>query len=51
MEEGGYALIEMLLVFGGVLAFLVWEFVSVRRARRRDREARDTKPSGTEPEG
>jgi hypothetical protein len=37
MDEGVYGLIEMALVFGGVLAFLVWELASLRRSRRGDR--------------
>lgn len=32
-------LIEMVLVFGGVLAWAVWEVISTRRSLRRDREA------------
>lgn len=35
-----YGLIEMLLVFGVVLAFAIWEFVSVRRSMRADEAAR-----------
>jgi len=32
------ALLEMALVFGGVLGLAVWQLVSLRRERRRDRE-------------
>ena len=35
-----YGLIEMLLVFGVVLAFAVWELISVRRSIRSDETAR-----------
>jgi hypothetical protein len=31
-------LVEMVLVFGGVLGFAVWQLVSVRRELRRDRQ-------------
>jgi len=38
MPEGAYGLIELVLVFGIVVAFLTWEVVKTRRAVRRDRE-------------
>ena len=33
--------IEMVLIFGGVLAFAVWELIKVRRELARDRERKD----------
>ena len=48
-----YGLIEMLLVFGVVLAFAVWELVSVRRSikadekQRQDEHPRDGSPPAT----
>lgn len=48
-----YGLIEMLMVFGVVLAFAIWELVSVRRsikadeARRRDESSRSGEPPAT----
>ena len=38
MEPRVLKLVEMVLVFGGVLLFAVWQLVSVRRELRRDRE-------------
>lgn len=38
MEPRVLKLVEMVLVFGGVLGFAVWQLVSVRRELRRDRE-------------
>ncbi len=35
-------LIEVLIVFGALLAYLVWELVSVNRALRRDRERKSS---------
>lgn len=40
MEGGTLALIEMLLVFGLVVGFGVWQLVSVRRSIREDEEKR-----------
>ena len=42
--QTAFGLIEMVLVFGIVLALLVWELVRTRRALKADREraARDT---------
>ena len=40
MEGGTLALIEMLLVFGLVIGFGVWQLVSVRRSIRQDEEKR-----------
>lgn len=34
-------LIEMLILFGALLAFLVWELFSVNRALRRDQERKN----------
>ena len=36
METDPAGLIEMGLVFGSLLVFLVWELVSLRRSQRRD---------------
>jgi hypothetical protein len=41
MPDGWFAVAEMLLVFGGVLGFAVWQIVSVNRASREDRRRRD----------
>lgn len=38
MEPRTAKLVELVLVFGGVLGFAVWQLVSVRRELRRDRE-------------
>ena len=38
MEPKTAKLVELVLVFGGVLGFAVWQLVSVRRELRRDRE-------------
>jgi hypothetical protein len=41
------ALIELLLVFGAVLAFGFWELYSLRRDRKRSEAAREqTPPAG-----
>ncbi len=48
MEPRDFKLIELVLVFGGVLAFAIWQLVSVNRELRRDREkqaAKDAAPS------
>jgi hypothetical protein len=39
MNTSMAGILELSLVFGGVLAFLVWELVAVKRAQRRDAEA------------
>jgi hypothetical protein len=48
MASGDLGLIELLLVFGGVLLLALWELRSVRRAQRedarREREQRDEPP-------
>lgn len=33
-----FGLIELGLVFGSLMAFLIWELVSLRRSQRRDSE-------------
>lgn len=40
MEPRTAKLVEMVLVFGGVLGFAVWQLLAVRRELRRDREKR-----------
>lgn len=39
--SGGASLIEMLFVYGVVLAVAVWQLVSVRREIAKDRATRD----------
>lgn len=43
MEPRDFKLVELVLVFGGVLAFAVWQLVSVNRELRRDREQQAAK--------
>ena len=38
MSESLYGLVEMLLFFGVLLAFLTWQLVVTRRSVRKDRE-------------
>jgi hypothetical protein len=38
MSESLFGLVEMLLFFGVLLAFLVWQLVVTRRGLRKDRE-------------
>lgn len=38
MSSGTLVLLEMLLVLGLVLGWAVWELVSLRRDKRRDKE-------------
>lgn len=38
MGPRDFKLVELVLVFGGVLAFAIWQLVSVNRELRRDRE-------------
>ena len=38
MSESLYGLVEMLLFFGVLLAFLIWQLVVTRRSLRKDRE-------------
>ena len=52
LDSAGWALklVELLLVFGGVIAFGVWQLRDVERARRESQRRRD--PQGTdEPTG
>lgn len=45
MTTENYGLIELGLVFGGLLAFLLWELWTLRRdKRRRDAARKDQKP-------
>jgi len=39
MTPNQMVLVELVLVFGGVIGFAVWQLISVRRSLRRDREA------------
>ena len=41
MADGWFAAIELLLVFGGVMAWIVWELRSLRRDKRerKDKDA------------
>ncbi len=39
MEIDWFAVLDLGLAFGTILAFLIWELWSLRRAQRRDREA------------
>ena len=38
MKIDWFALLDLGLAFGVILALLVWELVSLRRTQRRDRE-------------
>lgn len=38
MEAGTIKALELVLVFGGVLAFCFWELYKLRRERKRDKE-------------
>ncbi len=38
MSSGWIVLLEFMLVVGLVLGFVVWQLVSLRRQRRRDRD-------------
>jgi hypothetical protein len=40
VSSDSLGLIEMVLVLGGVLGLAIWQLVSVRRERRRDRQRR-----------
>lgn len=42
-------LIELSLVFGSLMVFLLWELFSLRRSQRRDAQARDKDRSSSEP--
>jgi len=45
MSNGLAGLLEMGLVFGGVLGLLLWELYSVRRSLKRDAAARSNQPT------
>jgi hypothetical protein len=45
-ESGWLGLVELLLVLGGVLAFGVWELISLRRDRNRVRQPAAGESSG-----
>lgn len=50
METNPAGLIEMGLVFGSLLVFLIWELVSLRRSQRKDAEQegrRERRPDDT----
>jgi hypothetical protein len=51
-ESAGWALklVELLLVFGGVIAFGVWQLRDVERARRESKRRRDAQ-AADEPAG
>lgn len=40
-----YGLIEVILTFGLVIAFVIWQMADLRKARR-EREAREAKEQG-----
>ena len=42
MSEGPFGVIELVLVFGGVLGFAVWELMRNRRALARLRDSRES---------
>lgn len=47
MEPGSIKALELVLVFGGVLGWAVWELIKVRRSIREDeRKAEQAKPPG-----
>jgi hypothetical protein len=41
MADGWFAAIELLLVFGGVAAWITWELQSLKRHDRHERERKD----------
>lgn len=43
MSASALGLVELLLVFGGVLGWAVWELLSVRRALKKDRKDREAR--------
>ena len=52
MDDGGVAsLVEMLFVYGVVLAAAIWQLISVRREIARDRAAAEAAKSGAENQG
>lgn len=48
MDTDPAGLMEMGLVFGSLLVFLIWELVSLRRSQRKDAE--DEKARGVNPD-
>jgi len=44
------SLVEMLFVYGVVLAIAVWQLISVRRELARDRKAAETSAKDSRPE-
>jgi hypothetical protein len=40
METSASGLFELALVFGGLLAFLLWELVSISRTLKRDEDSK-----------
>lgn len=46
MSGNQLALIELLLVFGLVLGFAVWQLIAVRRSQREDRRRAEAERSG-----
>jgi flagellar biosynthesis/type III secretory pathway M-ring protein FliF/YscJ len=49
MSESLYGLVEMLLFFGVLLAFLIWQLVVTRRSLRNDRERAQRETRGATP--
>ncbi len=48
MQTSNAGILELSLVFGSVLALLIWQLVSVKRSQRRDQE--QTKETNEESE-
>ena len=44
MDTSNFALVEMLAPFGALLAFLVWQLMSVSKAKKRRLERERTGP-------
>jgi flagellar biosynthesis/type III secretory pathway M-ring protein FliF/YscJ len=51
MSESLYGLVEMLLFFGVLLAFLIWQLVVTRRSLRKDRERAQSETKDVAPNG
>ncbi len=49
MSPQTFKLMELVLVFGAVLGWAVWELVSVRRSQAADRRARERAGDGEGP--
>lgn len=43
MDPNLLGLVELVLVFGGVLAFAIWQLREVSKAQRKSREKKDEK--------